>query len=76
MSPLVIGSDSPHLPSVPFDDARAALGGIDADRVFGPMVDGGYDSIGAPQSPERVVTDVQMSTSTVRAEPVGSIRRP
>ena len=60
-----INSDSPTLPPDLLCSAFRRLDDPRVDAVFGPCADGGYYLIGVKRPPGRLVTDVQMSTSTV-----------
>ena len=60
---LVIGSDSPSLPSDCIDQALALL--ADRDVVLGPSTDGGYYLVGQRQPDSGIFADIDWSTGAV-----------
>lgn len=61
---VVIGSDAPHMDPARLVQAFEAL--EVADVVFGPVLDGGYDLIGARRLPEALASEaIPWSTSGV-----------
>lgn len=61
---VIMDSDSPTLPARYVEMAFARLT-ADTDVVFGPCDDGGYYLIGARRPVDRLLLEVQMSTSSV-----------
>lgn len=62
-STVVIGTDSPDLPSDFIHEAFQLLGS--ADAVFGPSEDGGYYLLGLKSLHEELFTDIAWSTESV-----------
>ncbi len=62
---VVIGSDSPHIPTEWVDEAFASLSEVDA--VFAPADDGGYNLVGLKQTHD-LFSDIPMSTPQVLTE--------
>jgi rSAM/selenodomain-associated transferase 1 len=60
---VIIGSDSPNLPSRYLDQAFTAMNG--ADMVIGPALDGGYYLIGLSRPSMTLFDDVSWSTDQV-----------
>jgi rSAM/selenodomain-associated transferase 1 len=61
---ILIGADTPHLPSARLAEARTALQ-EGADVVLGPAEDGGYYLIGLRQPAPTLLHDMEWSSPTV-----------
>jgi uncharacterized protein len=72
-SSVIIGSDSPDLPSEYICEAFARLE-HSADVVLGPADDGGYYLIGLRAPQPRLLREVPMSTPTVLADTLALVR--
>ena len=72
-SAVIIGSDSPDLPSEYICEAFARLE-RGADVVLGPADDGGYYLIGLRVPQPRLLREVPMSTPTVLADTLALAR--
>jgi rSAM/selenodomain-associated transferase 1 len=69
---VVVGSDSPSLPSSIVDDAFSLLGAH--PLVLGPSVDGGYYLLGQSSPDDRVFSDVDWSTGHVLEQTLGKVQ--
>jgi glycosyltransferase A (GT-A) superfamily protein (DUF2064 family) len=69
---VVLGSDSPHVPSTWIDDAFRMLDTHDV--VVGPAHDGGYYLLGQRGEPVDLFTSIPMSTPSVCAQTVDLAR--
>jgi len=69
---VVVGSDSPSLPSSIVDEAFSLLGVH--PLVLGPSVDGGYYLLGQSSPDDRVFSDVDWSTGHVLEQTLGKVQ--
>jgi rSAM/selenodomain-associated transferase 1 len=69
---VVIGSDSPTLPSELIDDAFERL--VDYDCVVGPATDGGYYLLGQSEQSRNLFADVDWSQPSVLRQTVERIQ--
>ena len=65
---LVVGTDTPTLPTAYLAEAAAVLREAAADVVLGPTEDGGYYLIGLPAPAPELFVDMAWSTATVCEE--------
>ena len=70
---LIVGSDSPTLPSAYLEQGLERL--CDTDAVLGPSEDGGYYAVGCRQVSPRMFEDVPWSTSSTRVETERAFRK-
>lgn len=72
---LLVGTDTPTLPTAYLQRACDALQRGAADVVLGPSEDGGYYLIGLRRPVPELFTGMPWSSSTVAAETLARIRR-
>ena len=65
---LVVGTDTPTLPTACLAEAAVAIGRGAADVVLGPSEDGGYYLIGLTRPAPTLFVDMPWSTATVGEE--------
>ena len=65
---LIIGTDSPDLPSVFIEEAFARLQRGECDAVFGPTMDGGYYLVGMSRLHRELFSGISWSSAAVLQE--------
>ena len=68
---ILIGSDSPHLPTRVVEEAFQHL--VDHDVVLGPSIDGGYYLIGARNQTPDIFHGIDWSTDKVLEQTLGQL---
>lgn len=71
---VIIGSDSPTLPTAYLQEAFSALEDPTQDAVFGPSRDGGYYLVGARAVYPELFENITWSTSAVMGETLAQAR--